>query len=79
MHRQRAIAFSIVAALGFALLSVNAVAQEKTIKEQPVGTWSFVSSNAKLPDGSPLWGENPKGLFIIAETEVVRTCRHFCF
>jgi hypothetical protein len=67
MHRQRTFAFPIIAALGLALLSGNAVAQQKTIREQLVGTWSFVSSNAKLPDGSPLWGENPKGLFIIAE------------
>jgi hypothetical protein len=67
MHRQRSFAFSIIAAFGFALLSSNVLAQEKAIKEQLVGTWSFVSSNAKLPDGSSLWGENPKGLFIISE------------
>jgi hypothetical protein len=66
MHRQR-ITLSIITALGLALLSGNAVAQQKSIKEQLVGTWSFVSSDAKLPDGSPLWGQNPKGLFIVAE------------
>ena len=42
------------------------LAQQKSIKEQLVGTWAYASSNAKLPDGSPLWGANPKGLFIVA-------------
>jgi len=50
--------------LGFALLGDDAVAQQKSLKEQLVGTWTFVSSNAKLPDGSPLWGNNPKSLLI---------------
>jgi hypothetical protein len=34
------------------------------MKEQLVGTWTFVSSTTKLPDGSPAWGTNPKGLLI---------------
>ena len=50
--------------LGFALPGDDAVAQQKSLKEQLVGTWTFVSSNAKLPDGSPLWGNNPKSLLI---------------
>src|SRR5438552_12415269 len=50
--------------LGFAL---PAVAQQKSLKEQLVGTWTFVSSNAKLPDGSPLWGNNHKSLLIFTD------------
>jgi hypothetical protein len=29
---------------------------------------AFVSSNAKLPDGSALWGSDPKGLMIFTES-----------
>jgi hypothetical protein len=45
-------------------MSRNAVAQPKTLKEQLVGTWAFVSATTKRPDGSPQWGSNPKGLTI---------------
>jgi Lipocalin-like domain len=52
---------------GLALLPGAPLAQQKTLKEQIVGTWAYVSSTAKLRDGSPLWGSNPKGLFIITQ------------
>jgi hypothetical protein len=63
---QRRISISLITLLGFILLPGVMLAQQKSIKEQLVGTWSYVSSNAKQPDGSPLWGANPKGLFIVA-------------
>jgi len=53
--------------LGFALPGDDAVAQQKSLKEQLVGTWMFISSNAKLPDGSPIWGSNPKSLFTFTD------------
>jgi hypothetical protein len=56
-----------VTVLGIALLPANAAAQQKALKEQLVGTWTFVSSTGKLPDGSPTWGANPKGQLIFAE------------
>jgi len=61
MKRRTALMIVLTTAiwLGFVL---PAVAQQKSLKEQLVGTWTFVSSNAKLPDGSPLWGNNPKSL-----------------
>jgi hypothetical protein len=37
---------------------------QQSLKEQLVGAWSFVSSTGKNPDGSPVWGQNPKGLLI---------------
>jgi hypothetical protein len=43
------------------------LSQEKPLKEQLVGTWAYVSSTAKLSDGSQLWGSNPKGLFILTD------------
>lgn len=45
----------------------DAGAQEKTLKEQLVGTWLFVSTTVMLADGSPVYGSNPKGLLIITE------------
>lgn len=47
--------------------TATAVAQQKTPKEQLVGTWSFVTSTGKLSDGTPTWGSNPKGLLIFTD------------
>jgi hypothetical protein len=56
---------SAVTVLALALLAGNAVAQQRTLTEQLVGTWAFVSSTNKLPDGGPAWGSNPKGLALL--------------
>jgi hypothetical protein len=50
--------------LGTALPSGDAVGQQKTLREQLVGTWSYVSVDIVRPDGSriPLFGPNPSGL-----------------
>lgn len=53
--------------LAAGLLAGDAAAQQKTLKEQIVGTWTFVSSTSKLPDGSPMWGSKPKGLLTFTE------------
>ena len=67
MNRRSVFSMSALMALGVALLPSNVVGQQKSIKEQLVGTWTFVSSTTKLPDGSPAWGTNPKGLLIFTE------------
>jgi len=62
--------FTIVAALAVALLTLlpgQGTAQQKTLKEQLVGTWTFVSTTGKLQDGSPTWGSDPKGLLIFTD------------
>jgi hypothetical protein len=51
-----------------ALPATQAASQQKSISEQLIGAWAFVSSNAKLPDGSPLWGSDPNGLMIFTES-----------
>ena len=66
MNRASVFSTSVLMAFGV-LLPSNVVAQQKSIKEQLVGTWTFVSSTTKLPDGSPAWGINPKGLLILTE------------
>ena len=50
--------------LGVALPLGDAVGQEKTLKEQIVGTWTYVSVDTVSLDGSrvPMYGPNPQGL-----------------
>ena len=52
--------------LGVALPSGDAVAQQKSLKEQLVGTWKLVSSHNIRSDGSKIdrSGPNPKGIVI---------------
>src|SRR5215831_3649404 len=66
MNRRHLFSISAVAALGFALLPNSAVAQQKSLKDQLVGTWTQVSWEQTNPDGSKLqrFGTNPKGVNI---------------
>jgi hypothetical protein len=52
--------------LGLALLPGNAVSQQKSLKDQVIGSWSFVSVVNVRPDGTreDLYGGNPVGLVI---------------
>jgi len=68
MNQRYVPALSAIAALGFALLPTGAAAQQKSLKEQLVGAWGYVSSDATRPDGTSLWGENANGLFILTES-----------
>jgi len=49
------------------LLPSDVGAQPKTLKEQLLGTWTFVGSTGKAPDGTPIWGANPRGLLIFTD------------
>lgn len=68
MKRLRALTLTTMALLflGVALPSGDAVGQQKTMKEQVVGTWAYVSVDTVRPDGSrvPMFGPNPQGLAI---------------
>ncbi len=64
MYRRSILSLSAIAALALAMLPGSAVAQQKSLKEQLVGSWIFVGSNGKLADGSPTWGSSPKGQLI---------------
>ena len=46
--------------------SSDAAAQQKTLKDQLIGTWTYVSVDIVRSDGSrvPLFGPNPSGLAI---------------
>jgi hypothetical protein len=47
MNRRNVLSLSAIAALGLAMLPGNVVAQTKSLKDQLVGTWIFVSSTNK--------------------------------
>jgi hypothetical protein len=49
MRRGNVVVSSVIALLGVTALSSNAVAQEKTLKQQIQGAWNFVSCDAKTP------------------------------
>ena len=62
MNRRNILSLTAGSTLGLALLSGGAaIAQQKTLKDQLVGTWIFIGSTGKLADGSPVYGTNPKG------------------
>jgi hypothetical protein len=66
MNRRTSLAITTTALLCLAvtLSASDSLAQQKSLKEQLVGTWTLVSSDQILPDGSKLkqFGANPKGI-----------------
>jgi len=66
MHRRNILRVAAITALGLALLPGGAVAQQKSLKEQLIGTWTFVSALDVHPDGrkTDRWGPNPKGVLM---------------
>jgi hypothetical protein len=67
MNRRSIFTLSAITALGLAVLPTGAFAQQKTLKEQLVGTWTLVSNDNVAPDGTKrqLFGPNPKGIMIL--------------
>ena len=63
MNRPNILSLCASLALGLMLLTGNAFAQQKSIKEQLVGTWMLTSWEQTNKDGSKLqrYGSNPKG------------------
>ena len=66
MNRRNIFSLSLITALGLALLPATSDAQQKSLKEQVVGTWVSVSNINTAANGakSDLFGPNPKGLLI---------------
>jgi len=66
MNRRTTLAITTTALLCFAIGSAASpsLAQQTSLKEQLVGTWTLVSSDQMRPDGSKLkqFGANPKGI-----------------
>jgi hypothetical protein len=66
MNRRNILNLSAMTLLGLTLLPGSVVAQQKSIKDQIAGTWTFVSALDIYPDGrkDDRWGTNPKGVFM---------------
>ena len=66
MNRRATLAMTTTAlvCLAVGLSASDVLAQQKSLKEQLVGTWTLVSSDQVRPDGSKLrrFGVNPKGI-----------------
>ena len=67
MNRRSILGISALSVATLVLLPTSATSQQKTLKEQLVGSWTFVGSTGKSPDGSPIWGANPKGVLIFTD------------
>jgi hypothetical protein len=66
MNRRNILSLSVIMAAGLALLPGSAFAQQESLKEQLVGTYTLVSSTNTARDGTKvdLFGTHPKGLII---------------
>jgi hypothetical protein len=67
MNRRTSLALGTTALLSLSIaLSGAAFAQQKSLKEQLVGSWILVSNDSTAPDGKKdqLFGPNPKGILI---------------
>jgi hypothetical protein len=64
MNRRSILGIAAMTALGLSVLPGSVVAQQKTLKEQLIGTWRLVSSDQVRLDGSKLkqFGDNPTGI-----------------
>jgi hypothetical protein len=64
MNRRATLAMTTLMCLAVGLSARTTLAQQQSVKERLVGTWTLVSSDQVLPDGSKLkqFGANPKGI-----------------
>ena len=65
MNRRGILSLSAITALGLALLPGNALSQQKTLKDQLVGTWTVISLGRTAPDGTKRQIPNAKGILIL--------------
>ena len=64
MNRRSIFTLGAMAALGVALLPSDLTAQQRSLKEQLVGTWTIVSWESIAPNGAKQQIANPKGFLI---------------
>src|SRR6202142_1715161 len=64
MNRRATLAMTTALCLALGLSASDALAQQESLKEQLVGTWTLVSSDQVRPDGTKLrqFGSDPKGI-----------------
>jgi hypothetical protein len=69
MYRQGILNFCLAVPLALTFFSGYAVAQQKTLKQQLIGTWDFVRTEATQADGKKIlpFGAHPSGVNIFTE------------
>jgi hypothetical protein len=69
MNRPSILILSSIVVVGLALLPVSAAAQQKTLQEQLVGTWTLISNDITPPNGAKQAfygsGANPRGILVL--------------
>jgi hypothetical protein len=66
MNRRSNLTFFAIAGLGLALLPSSIIAQQGSLRQELVGTWTLVSAGVTTPNGTKRqpFGTNPKGMLI---------------
>ena len=69
MYRRGILTLRLMIPLALPFFSGYATAQQKTLKQQLIGTWDFVRTEATQADGQKIlpFGANPKGVNIFTE------------
>src|ERR1700728_3693251 len=65
MNRRSILNISAMTLLALALVPSSAVAQQETLKQQLIGTWTVVSYEATAANGTKRQIVNPKGFLIV--------------
>jgi hypothetical protein len=68
MNRRTILALTTMALSAVALSAGDAMAQQRSLKDQLVGAWTLVSADATAPNGTKqqgVGGPNPKGILIL--------------
>jgi len=66
MNRRSILNVSVLTVLALSVMSGSTIAQQKSLKDQLVGTWTLVEAIDVRPDGSKFnpWGSNPLGTYM---------------
>src|SRR2546428_7929098 len=64
MNRRTVLSASVATVVGLAFLSCDAIAEQKSLSDQLIGTWSLISIDYVRPDGSRFrtFGDDPQGI-----------------
>ena len=66
MNRRGILGISAMAVFGLALVPGSAVGQQKSLKDQLIGTWILVSTQTTTPSGVRYpYGTDPRGIMIL--------------
>src|SRR5215475_15487432 len=66
MNHRSILSISVLTILTLSVMSGSTIAQQKSLKDQLVGTWTLVEAIDVRPDGSKFnpWGSNPLGTYM---------------